>query len=84
MSTMTAPLWGSDRSDGLGLRALADPHAAITRGQYDRARATDREIVAIILERLGEPQRRSDPSARIYRFSQAELGVLVDLERASG
>lgn len=96
MSTATRPLgrstdyrprrkiFGTDRDDPLGLRCAEDPHAAITRGQYDRARCTDREIVALIIERLGEPRRRSDPAARIFRFSPAELAVLVDLERASG
>ena len=76
---MVKPLWGSDRNDydALGLRALDDPHAAITRGQYDRARASDRELIAAIIERLG------DDAVRIYRMSTAELFVLASLERAS-
>lgn len=66
---------GSNRDDELGLRALADPHAAITRGQYDRARASDRELITMIIDRLG------DDAVRIYRMSTAELCVLVRLER---
>jgi len=74
---VSLPVWGTDRSDELGLRALDDPYATITRGQYDRARATNRELVAGIVTRLG-------PDAeRIYRLSTAELELLADLERAS-
>jgi hypothetical protein len=76
---MVKPLWGSDRNDydALGLRALDDPHAAITRGQYDRARASDRELIAAIIERLGP-----DDSQRIYLMSPPELAILAHLERS--
>lgn len=80
MTTMTTPLWGSDRNDWdtLGFRALTDPHAAITRGQYNRARGTARDLIANVIDRLTE-----DEAVRIFRFSESELAILANLERTA-
>lgn len=77
---MTA-LHQSDRLDGLGLKALDDPHATPTLEQVARSRATDRELICLVIDRL----ERAEPgaAARIGRFSPAELTILARLERAA-
>jgi hypothetical protein len=78
MSATLAPVWGRDSTDELGISALEDAFAAPTLEQYERARATDRDLVNRVIGRLGPLL-----ADRVLRMSEGELAVLARLERAA-